>query len=92
LAGRRTARVARRAARPAAFTALPIPEWWAHFEFTRMNIEPIILRKSIEDLREAGASKSVARRSNREGDVRLVNAPGREFYKVGSVALLAGTG
>ena len=29
--------------------------WWAHFEFTRINIEPIILRKKIEDLREAGA-------------------------------------
>jgi hypothetical protein len=28
--------------------------WWAHFEFTRINIEPIILRKKIEDLREAG--------------------------------------
>jgi hypothetical protein len=27
--------------------------WWAHFEFTRINIEPIILRKKIEDLREA---------------------------------------
>jgi hypothetical protein len=23
--------------------------WWAHFEFTRINIEPIILRKKIED-------------------------------------------
>jgi hypothetical protein len=21
--------------------------WWAHFEFTRINIEPIILRKKI---------------------------------------------
>ena len=30
--------------------------WWAHFEFTRINIEPIILRKKIEDLREARAS------------------------------------
>ena len=29
-------------------------EGWAHFEFTRINIEPIILRKKIEDLREAG--------------------------------------
>jgi hypothetical protein len=29
--------------------------WWAHFEFTRISIEPIILRKKIEDLREAGA-------------------------------------
>ena len=25
--------------------------WWAHFEFTRINIELIILRKKIEDLR-----------------------------------------
>jgi hypothetical protein len=24
--------------------------WWAHFEFTRISIEPIILRKKIEDL------------------------------------------
>ena len=24
--------------------------WWAHFEFTRINIEPIILRKKIEEL------------------------------------------
>jgi hypothetical protein len=30
--------------------------WWAHFEFTRINIEPTILRKKIEDLHEAGAS------------------------------------
>ena len=34
--------------------------WWAHFEFTRINIEPIILRKKIEDLREARASMSIA--------------------------------
>jgi hypothetical protein len=25
---------------------------WAHFEFTRINIEPTILRKKIEDARE----------------------------------------
>jgi hypothetical protein len=25
--------------------------WWAHLEFTRINIEPIILRKKIEELR-----------------------------------------
>ena len=31
------------------------PWWWAHFEFTRINIEPTILRKKIKDLREAGA-------------------------------------
>ena len=23
--------------------------WWAHFKFTRINIEPIILRKKIEE-------------------------------------------
>jgi hypothetical protein len=30
--------------------------WWAHFEFTRINIEPIVLRKKIEDVREVGAT------------------------------------
>ncbi len=34
--------------------------WWAHFEFTRINIGPIILRKKVEDLREAGASSGEA--------------------------------
>jgi len=29
--------------------------WWAHFEFTRMNIAPIILHKKIEDLHQLGA-------------------------------------
>jgi hypothetical protein len=29
--------------------------WWAQFEFTRINIEPIILRKKIEDAREVSA-------------------------------------
>ena len=29
--------------------------WWARFAFTRINIEPIILHKKIEDVREAGA-------------------------------------
>jgi hypothetical protein len=24
--------------------------WWAHFEFTRINIKPIILYKKIEEL------------------------------------------
>jgi hypothetical protein len=24
--------------------------WWAHFEFTRINIEPIILQNNIEDV------------------------------------------
>ena len=35
-------------------------EGWAHFEFTRINIEPIILRKKIEDLREARGSAPIA--------------------------------
>ena len=30
--------------------------WWAHFEFTRINITPTILPKKIEDLREARAT------------------------------------
>ena len=29
--------------------------WWAHFKFTRINIELIILPKKIEDLRQLGA-------------------------------------
>ena len=29
--------------------------WWAHFAFTRINIEPIILRKKFEDVRQLGA-------------------------------------
>ena len=32
--------------------------WWAHFEFTRINITPIILPKKIEDLRQLGAFHS----------------------------------
>ena len=34
--------------------------WWAHFVLTRINIEPIILRKKIEDVREVGASMPIA--------------------------------
>jgi hypothetical protein len=30
--------------------------WWAHFEFTSINIGPTILRKKIDDLREAGTT------------------------------------
>ena len=40
--------------------------WWAHFEFTRINIEPIILRKKIEDVRETGAGM-IDRRLNITG-------------------------
>jgi hypothetical protein len=35
--------------------------WWAHFEFTRINITPTILHKKIEDLREVPASVSISR-------------------------------
>ena len=36
--------------------------WWAHFEFTRINITPTILPKKIEDLREVGATLQTLRR------------------------------
>ena len=40
-------------------TSWVVGAWWAHFEFTRINIEPIILKNKIEDSREAGAFTSV---------------------------------
>jgi hypothetical protein len=40
--------------------------WWAHFEFTRINIEPTILRKKIEDLRQLGAFQEPCRSSDPE--------------------------
>ena len=36
-------------------------EGWAHFEFTRINVAPTILRKKIEDLCEPGALAATAR-------------------------------
>jgi hypothetical protein len=30
--------------------------WWAHFESTLINIEPIILKNKIEDVRDVGAT------------------------------------
>jgi hypothetical protein len=33
--------------------------WWAHFEFTRINITPTILPKKIEDAREVSAIAGV---------------------------------
>jgi hypothetical protein len=44
--------------------------WWAHFKFTRINIEPIILRKKFEDLQGAGAFSRLATRRQRYGLVR----------------------
>ena len=37
--------------------------WWAHLEFTRINMTPTIPRKKIEDLRALHASRAVPRRS-----------------------------
>ena len=37
--------------------------WWAHFEFTRMNIEPIILCKKIEERSVVGAMLASLRRT-----------------------------
>src|SRR4051794_37296102 len=64
LACRRTARLARRAARPAGRRRPACPEWWAHFEFTGINIEPIILRKKIVEH---------GRRRLHRGDLPLVD-------------------
>jgi hypothetical protein len=33
--------------------------WWAHFAFTRINIELTILRKKVEDLRTLGAFSAI---------------------------------
>jgi hypothetical protein len=39
--------------------------WWAHFEFTRINITPTVLRKEFEEFREAGATLLNAAASGR---------------------------
>jgi len=44
----------KRRSRRGSLLGLP-REWWAHFEFTRINITSTILRKQFEDLREARA-------------------------------------
>jgi hypothetical protein len=43
--------------RPSVLLSLPDGgrTWWAHFEFTRINIESTILRKKIEDRHNLGA-------------------------------------
>ena len=61
-----------RRARPSFCRSSGGRRWWAHLEFTRINITPTILRKKIEDLREVGASKSMASWTARDGcSVRL---------------------
>ena len=49
--------------------------WWAHVEFTRINIELTILLKKIEDLREVGALTSFANWSDIMKRVRVPVAP-----------------
>ena len=51
--------------------------WWAHFEFTRINIEPIILKNKIEDSRHVGDLTLLAerhgQRSTRRDQLSAVN-------------------
>jgi hypothetical protein len=47
--------------------------WWAHFEFTRINIEPTILRKKIEECPDMLASERFLARID-EGAVRQITA------------------
>jgi hypothetical protein len=49
--------------------------WWAHFEFTRINIAPTILPKKIEDLREACALMSIASGTFQSAASRKVSEP-----------------
>jgi hypothetical protein len=52
--------------------------WWAHFEFTRINIGPTILRKKIEDLREARATLPNAMALRLARKSRLVRREGHD--------------
>jgi len=42
--------------------------WWAHFEFTRINIRPTVLRKKIEERRIVGALGIVHERRAGSGE------------------------
>jgi hypothetical protein len=58
-------------------------EGWAHFAFTRINIEPTILRKKIEDLREVGATSLKAAAFLMSFDsCRMYHASG-DYYRSG---------
>jgi hypothetical protein len=59
--------------------------WWAHFEFTRINIEPTILRKSIEDVREAHASPCVQLSGNTGLARKNSHAAKNRFVKFGQM-------
>ncbi|HYT74032.1 MAG TPA: hypothetical protein VEL79_04715 [Vicinamibacterales bacterium] len=45
--------------------------WWAHFEFTRINIEPIIRRKKIEEIRRSREQQDFAPCTSFNRDVSL---------------------
>ena len=49
--------------------------WWAHLEFSRINNEPTILRKKIEDLRVLRALSSL-------GDARSSRILARYFVNL----------
>ena len=48
--------------------------WWAHFEFTRINIEPIILRKKIEERWTVGTFPGIGTGSGATRIVVLLGA------------------
>jgi hypothetical protein len=59
--------------------------WWAHFEFTRINIEPTILRKKIEDAREVSATLETLRRYTLPIVVRLGVRDVRNWWLIRNV-------
>jgi hypothetical protein len=70
--------------------------WWAHFEFTRINIAPIILRKKIEDRLIVGAfchhaadsaSGSLQMSTIRKDSDEGLEAPNHAVGQLGAVEL-----
>jgi hypothetical protein len=55
--------------------------WWAHFEFSRINIEPTILRKKFEDVR--GASGYRRPSESLRADVLLISFRHESMYGCG---------
>ena len=48
-----------------------LAEWWAHFEFTRINTTPTFIPKKLEDLHEAHEYMTVPNLSSADGEVDL---------------------
>ena len=61
--------------------------WWAHVEFTRINIEPTILRKTIEELCVLGAFRVDPREWSlcRSREASHVGGPPSDFNVDGAV-------